>query len=65
MQCSKNKNSDLAGQLSSKEKFAIHSASTYLPSVATEESGRANHFPRGRKFSFSRDLEKEQYFEMP
>ena len=28
----------------------------YLPSVATEESGRANHFPRGRKFSFSRDL---------
>ena len=27
-----------------------------LPSVATEESGRANHFPRGRKFSFSNDL---------
>ena len=27
-----------------------------LPSVATEESGLANHFPRGRKFSVSSDL---------
>ena len=30
--------------------------SSHLPSVATEVSGRANHFPRGRKFSFSNDL---------
>ena len=27
-----------------------------LPSVATEESGLANHFPNGRKFSFNNDL---------
>ena len=34
----------------------VLSAAAHLPSAATEESGRANHLPKGRKFSFSNDL---------
>ena len=31
----------------------------HLPSVDTDESGRANHFPSGKKFSLSRELRRD------
>ncbi len=31
-------------------------ANPNLPSMATEESGLANHLPKGKKLSLSRDL---------